>query len=150
LTQEAATATEKKSNPIVPFMKLPDNYPQAEGYFWGVICKNCGTKFLGARTACGNCGSTGPFEETRFGGEGEIYSFAVVYQTVPGLEAPYVAAIVDLDDGVAVRANVYGLDFSKPGPDWFGKRVKMFTEKVRVDREGNDIIAAKFRVINGK
>src|SRR5439155_1284957 len=81
------------------------------------------------RTACGNCGSTGPFEETRFGDEGEIYSFAVVHQTVPGLEAPYVAAIVDLDDGVSVRANVYGLDISKPGPEWFGKRVKMFTEK---------------------
>jgi len=28
--------------------------------------------------------------------------------------------------------------------------VKMFTEKVRVDREGNDIIAAKFKVTDGK
>jgi len=150
LTQEAATAAEKKPNPIVPFMKLPEKYPDEPAYLWGVVCKNCNAKYLGSRTACGNCGSTGPFEETRFGDEGEIYSFAVVHQTVPGLEAPYVAAIVDLDDGVSVRANVYGLDISKPGPEWFGKRVKMFTEKVRVDREGNDIIAAKFKVTDGK
>ena len=149
MTQETATVTEKKSNPIVPFLKLPENYPHGEGYFWGVVCKSCGAKYLGSRTACGKCGSTGPFEETRFSDEGEIYSFAVVHQTVPGLEAPYVAAIVDLDDGVSVRANVYGLDISNPGPAWFGKRVKLFTEKVRVDREGNDIIAAKFKVTGG-
>ena len=141
------TVTEKKSNPIVPFLKLPANYPDEPGYLWGVVCKNCGSKFLGARTACGNCGRTDQFEETRFSDEGEIYVFAVVYQTVPGLDAPYVGAIIDLKDGVTVRANVYGLDVNKPGPDWFGKKVKMFTEKVRQDREGNDIIAAKFQVI---
>jgi len=146
LTQE--TATQKKSNPIVPFLRLPEKYPDEPAYLWGVLCKQCGAKFLGARTACGQCASTGPFEETRFGDEGEIYVFSIVYQTVPGLEAPYVAAIVDLDDGVSVRANVYGLDPTKPSPDWFGKRVKLFTEKVRVDREGNDIVAAKFRVVN--
>src|SRR5438046_5298465 len=100
-------------------MKLPEKYPDEPAYLWGVVCNNCGAKYLGHRTACGNCGSTGPFEETRFGDEGEIYSFAVVHQTVPGLEAPYVAAIVDLDDGVSVRANVYGLDISKPGPEWY-------------------------------
>ena len=146
MTQE--TATQKKSNPIVPFLRLPEKYPDEPAYLWGVLCKQCGAKFLGARTACGQCASTGPFEETRFGDEGEIYVFSIVYQTVPGLEAPYVAAIVDLDDGVSVRANVYGLDPTKPSPDWFGKRVKLFTEKVRVDREGNDIVAAKFRVVN--
>jgi uncharacterized OB-fold protein len=80
--------------------------------------------------------------------EGEIYVFSVVHQTVPGLEAPYVAAIIDLPEGVSVRGNVYGLDPEKPSPEWFGKKVKMYTEKVRTDREGNDVIAAKFRVLN--
>jgi len=148
LTQEATAP--KKANPIVPFLRLPETYPAEEGYLWGVQCKACGAKFLGARTACGSCGSTGPFEEKQFGGQGQIYVFSVVHQTVPGLEAPYVAAIIDLDDGVTVRANVYGLDASKPGPDCFCKKDPTTTEKVRLDREGNDIVAAKFRVINGK
>ena len=146
MTQE--TATQKKSNPIVPFLRLPEKWPDEPAYLWGVVCKQCGAKYLGARTACGNCASTGPFEETRFGDEGELYVFSVVHQTVPGLEAPYVAAIFDLDDGVSVRANVYGLDPTKPSADWFGMRVKMFAVKVRVDREGNDIVAIKFRVVN--
>ena len=84
--------------------------------------------------------------EVTFGDEGEIYVFSVVHQTVPGLEAPYVGAIIDLDDGVSIRANVYGLDPEKPDASWFGKRVKMFTEVTAQDRDGNDVVAAKFKV----
>lgn len=145
MTQE--TATEKKVNPLVPFLRIPDNYPDEPAYLWGSKCKSCGATYLGSRVACAQCASTEPsFEEVRLSDEGELYVFSVVHQTVPGLEAPYVAGIIDLPEGVSVRANVYGLDPLKPDPSWFGKKVKMYTEKVRVDREGNDIVAAKFRV----
>jgi uncharacterized OB-fold protein len=145
LTQEAASGP--KQNPIVPFLRIPDD-PNDQPYLWGTKCKACGATFLGERVACGKCGDTGPFEEVRLSDEGEIYVFSVVHQTVPGLEAPYVAAIIDLPEGVSVRGNVYGLDPEKPSPEWFGKKVKMYTEKVRTDRDGNDVIAAKFRVLN--
>ena len=145
MTQEAAS--EKKQNPIVPFLRIPED-PRDQPYLWGTKCKACGAVFLGERVACGKCGDLGPFEEVRLSDEGEIYVFSVVHQTVPGLEAPYVAAIIDLPEGVSVRGNVYGLDPNNPSPEWFGKKVKMYTEKVRIDREGNDVIAAKFRVLN--
>ena len=147
MTQEAAS--EKKQNPIVPFLRIPED-PHDQPYLWGTKCKACGAVFLGERVACGKCGDLGPFEEVRLSDEGEIYVFSVVHQTVPGLEAPYVAAIIDLPEGVSVRGNVYGLDPTNPSPEWFGKKVKMYTEKVRTDRDGNDVIAAKFRVINGR
>ena len=145
MTQEAAS--EPKQNPIVPFLRIPDD-PNDQPYLWATKCKACGAAFLGERVACGKCGDTGPFEEVRLSDEGEIYVFSVVHQTVPGLEAPYVAAIIDLPEGVSVRGNVYGLDPANPNPEWFGKKVKMYTEKVRTDRDGNDVIAAKFRVLN--
>lgn len=144
MTTEATT--EKQNKPLLPFIKIPDNYPDEPAYLWGSQCGACGTKFLGDRVACGKCGSTGPFSEVKFGDEGEIYVFSVVHQSVPGIEAPYVAAIIDLDDGISVRGNVYGLDPTKPDPAWFGKRVKMYTEKVATDRDGNDVIAAKFKL----
>lgn len=144
MTQEATE--EKQTKPILPFIKIPENYPDEPAYIWGSKCASCGTKFLGERIACGKCGATGPFEEMKFSDEGEIYVFSVVHQSVPGVEAPYVAAIIDLDDGVSVRANVYGLDPTKPDPSWFGKRVKMQAEKVATDRDGNDVIAAKFKL----
>jgi uncharacterized OB-fold protein len=145
LAQE--TATEKKTNPIVPFLKIPEGYPKEAAYLWGTKCAACGAKFLGARLACGKCGETDKLEEVKYGDEGELYVFAVVHQTVPGLEAPYVGAIIDMDDGISVRANVYGLDPLKPDKSWFGKRVKMYTEVIRQDREGNDVVAAKFKVV---
>ncbi len=145
MTQD--TATEKKQNPIVPFLRIPDD-PKDQPYLWGSKCKACGAVFLGERVACGKCGDTGPFEEVRLSDEGEIYVFSVVHQSVPGLESPYVAAIIDLPEGVSVRGNVDGLDPANPSTEWFGKKVKMYTEKIRTDREGNDVIAAKFRVID--
>lgn len=145
MTQEAtATPTNK---PILPFIRIPDNFPDEPAYIWGVQCKACSAKFLGERVACGKCGSTGPFEERRYSDEGEIYVFSIVHQSMPGVEVPFVAGIIDLDDGVAVRANIYGLDPLKPSADWFGKKVKMFAEEVAKDKEGNSVIAAKFRVI---
>ena len=146
MTQE--TATEKKANPILPFIRIPEKYPDEPAYLWGAQCKGCGAKFLGERIACGNCGATDKFQEVKYGSDGQIYVFSVVHQSVPGIEAPYVAAIIDLDDGISVRANVYGLDPLKPSKEWFGKRVKMYAEKVATDREGNDVVAAKFRVQN--
>ncbi len=140
------TTTEKKTNPIVKFLRIPEKYPEEAAYFWGMQCGGCEAKFLGARLACGKCGETDKLSEVKFGDEGEIYVFSVVHQTVPGLEAPYVGAIIDLDDGVSIRANVYGLDPEKPDTNWFGKRVKMFTEVTAQDREGNDVVAAKFKV----
>ncbi len=140
------TATEKKTNPIVPFMRIPENYPDEPAYLWGMQCGSCSAKFLGTRIACGKCGETDKLSEVKFGDEGEIYVFSVVHQTVPGLEVPYIGAIIDLDDGVSIRANVYGLDAEKPDASWFGKRVKMFTEVTAQDREGNDVVAAKFKV----
>jgi len=144
LAQE--TATEKKTNPIVQFLRIPENYPDEPAYLWGMQCGACSAKFLGSRVACGKCGETDKLSEVKFGDEGEIYVFSVVHQTVPGLEVPYIGAIVDLDDGVSIRANVYGLDAEKPDASWFGKRVKMFTEVTAQDREGNDVVAAKFKV----
>ena len=140
------TATEKTTNPIIPFLRIPEKYPDEAAYLWGMQCGACSAKFLGTRIACGKCGETDKLSEIKFGDEGEIYVFSVVHQTVPGLEAPYVGAIIDLDDGVSVRANVYGLDPERPDASWFGKRVKMFTEVTAQDREGNDVVAAKFKV----
>jgi uncharacterized OB-fold protein len=142
LTQEAAT--EKKPRPIVPFLKLPES-PGEEPYLWGSKCKPCGTVFAGKRIACSKCTSE-ELEEIRLSSEGEIYTFTVIYQSFPGIPAPFVAATVDLPEGASVRATVSGLDPNNPDPkDWLGKKVEMYTEKVYSDKQGNDVIAYKFR-----
>lgn len=142
MTQEAAT--DKKPRPIVPFLRLPES-PGEQPYLWGNKCKSCGAAFAGARMACSKCTSQ-ELEEVRLSKEGEIYTFTIIYQSFPGIPAPFVAATVDLPEGVSVRATIDGLDPNNPDPkDWLGKKVEMYTEKVYSDKEGNDVIAYKFR-----
>ncbi len=138
---------EKKAKPLVPFLRIPDKWPDEPAYLFGSRCQKCGAIFLGERYACGRCGAVGEFDEVRLSDEGEIYVFTVIHQSFPGIETPYIAAIIDLPEGVSVRANVYGLDPNNPGPYWFGKKVRMRAEKIRVDREGNDVIAPKYYVV---
>jgi uncharacterized OB-fold protein len=142
---EAETeTTEKTAKPMVPYLHLEDE--GKSGYLTGSKCKSCGAVYVGDRMACAKCLAVGEFEDVKFSGKGTLHTFSIVYQTAPGIPVPFVAAVVDLDEGTAVRANIEGIE---PEPEkivaLLGKPVEMFTGKVRQDREGNDIIAYKFR-----
>jgi uncharacterized OB-fold protein len=63
---------------------------------------------------------------------------------VPGVPTPYVAAIVDLPEGVSVRCNLVDVE-PDPGRLAFGMPVRMVTRTVRTDNEGNDVVAFFFR-----
>lgn len=138
-----APAAEKQARPIVPFLRLPER-PEERPYLVGSKCRQCGTVYLGSRMACSRCFSTEPMEEVKLSDKGELHVFSIVHQSGPGIPVPYIAAIVDLPEGVSVRCNIEGVE---PDPKHlaFGMPVEMFTEVVRQDREGNDIVAFKFR-----
>jgi uncharacterized OB-fold protein len=144
LAEEAAQG-EKKQNAIVPFLRIPESAAE-KPYLWGVKCKSCGAAYLGERMACGKCFAVDEFEEVRFSDQGTLRAFTIVYQTAPGIEVPFIAAIVDLPEGTAVRANIGGVE---PEGDkvaaLLGKKLEMYTEKVREDKEGNDVIVFKYR-----
>lgn len=146
---EAQAQGEKKPRPIVPFLVLPEKEGD-KPYLAGTKCKACGAVYLGPRMVCGKCFAADNFEDIRFSDYGELHTFSIVHQTMPGLPVPFVAAIVDLPEGTAVRCNIEGIE---PDPEkllpLLGKRVEMYTEKVRTDREGNDVIAFKFRPAKG-
>ena len=141
---ETQTA-EKQDKPIVPFLRLPEKAGE-KAYLFGSKCKQCGAVYLGERMACGRCFSTEPMEQVRLSDRGELHVFSIVHQSAPGIPVPYVAAIVDLPEGVSVRCNIEGVE-PDPKSLKFGMPVEMYTEKVHTDREGNDIIAFKFRPV---
>ena len=140
-----AQTAEHPAKPILPFLRLPEG---EKPYLAGSKCRECGTTYLGSRMACSKCFSTEPMEEIHLSDKGELHVFSIVHQSAPGIPTPYVAAIVDLPEGVSVRCNIEGVE---PDPKnlKFGMPVEMFTEKVHTDREGNDIIAFKYRPANG-
>jgi uncharacterized OB-fold protein len=142
-----AARGEKRQNPIVPFLRIPENAGE-KPYLWGVKCKSCGAAYLGERIACGKCFAVGDFEEVRFGDRGTLRAFTIVHQTAPGIEVPFIAAIIDLPEGTAVRANIGGVEpEGEKVAALLGKKMEMYTETIRTDQEGNDVVVFKYRPV---
>jgi uncharacterized OB-fold protein/acyl dehydratase len=72
-------------------------------------CGECGARRHPPSPMCPHCHS-GQHDYVVACGRGEVFSFAVHhYPPVPGREAPFVVAVVDLPEGVRVTGNVLGV-----------------------------------------
>jgi uncharacterized OB-fold protein len=140
--QAEAASAEKKARPIVPFLRLGSNGDKA--HLVGQKCAACGAVYIGNRVACGKCAATGPFNEIRLSDTGKLWVYTIVYQSVPGITTPYVAAIVDLPEGVSVNCTVIDVE-PDPKKIPFDMPLEMVTRKVREDKQGNDVVAFFFR-----
>ncbi len=78
-------------------------------------------------------------------GRGEVFSYTVVYDPPAGFEfaAPYVIALVQLEDGRLVTAQLTDVD---PDAVAIGMPLEMVTRKLRTDGdEGAIVYGYKFR-----
>jgi uncharacterized OB-fold protein len=131
-----------KPLPVVPFLKIPE---KGEPYLEGQRCKECGAVFLGERGVCSNCGARDRLEATRLSNDGTLYVYSIVHRSFPGIETPYVSAIVDLEGGGTVKGNLINID-----PDPQKIRMGMAVEVVyqiapRKDAEGNEYMTYYFQ-----
>jgi uncharacterized OB-fold protein len=109
----------------------------------GEKCPACGHFIFPPRDVCPECAAEAK-TLFQFSGKGEIYSFTTISDAPAGFEeqAPYVLAIVKLDEGPMVTAQLTDLD----GPVEIGMRVEMVTRKLRSDgTEGMILYGYKFR-----
>ena len=138
---------EARPLPAVPYLKLPED---GDPYLEGQKCGSCGSIFLNERTTCSKCGARGGFEATRLADRGRLYVFSIVHRSFPGIEVPYISAIVDLDGGGTVKGNLIGVD---PDPEklQFGMPVEVVYKDAlgRKDSEGNSYISYFFQPANG-
>ena len=80
-------------------------------------------------------------------GLGEIFSYSTMFNAPKGFEdqKPYTVALVKLDDGPMVTAQLTDVDHDQVS---IGMRVEMVTRKIREDgSEGQIIYGYKFRPI---
>ena len=103
-----ATAAEPQLRPLVPHLTLGAS--RDEDYLNGSKCKNCNTVYAGPRRYCGKCSSEGPFDTVKFGRDAEVHVFTIIHQATPYVKAPYIAAIVDLPEGVSINTNIEGIE----------------------------------------
>ena len=58
-------------------------------------CRDCGARFFDRRNACASCGGD-RFEKVDVDTTGTVRTFSIVAFSIPGVEVPFVAAVVDL------------------------------------------------------
>ena len=135
-------APDSKPLPVVDFLKIPsDGDPYLEGY----KCSACSAVFLGERGVCGKCGARKQLAATKLSNKGELYVYSIVHRSFPGIEVPYVSAVVDLEGGGTVKGNLINV---KPDPAAIkmGMPVRVVFKDAlgRKDKQGNSYLSYFF------
>ena len=128
--------------PVVPFLKIP---AEGDPYLEGEKCKSCDAIFLAERTTCSSCGTSDQFAPTKLSNQGELYVYSIVHRSFPGIEVPYVSAIVDLEGGGTVKGNLINVD---PDPEQIkmGMPVEVVYQIApRKDADGNEYLTYYFQ-----
>jgi uncharacterized OB-fold protein len=103
----------------------------------GELCEHCGSRIFPPRDVCPDCAK--PAQELfTFVGKGEVFSYTTVLDAPEGFEdqAPYVVALVKLDEGPMLTAQLTDLDAE---PE-IGMRVEVVTRKLRTDGDAGIIV----------
>ena len=129
--------------PAVPYLKIPaDGSPYLEGQ----KCGNCGSTFLGERSVCSKFGARDQMAAVTLPNSGKLYSYSIVYRSFPGIEVPYISAIVDLDDGTAIKGNLINVEPDPESIDFDMPVDVVFADALgRKDADGNSYLSYFFQ-----
>jgi uncharacterized OB-fold protein len=109
----------------------------------GEVCPHCEAKLFPPRDVCPECGGEAK-TLYNFSGRGEVYSFTTVYEPPAGYEeqAPYTVAIIKLEEGPLVTAQLTDLDGA---PLQIGAPVEMVTRKLRADGDERGVLVYGYK-----
>lgn len=110
----------------------------------GERCEHCHNAIFPPRDVCPHCAEPAQ-KEFALSGRGTVYSYTTVYDPPAGFEAyaPYPVALVRLDDGPMVTAQLTDV---APSEVSIGMPVEMVTRKLNEqDEEGVIVYGYKFR-----
>lgn len=95
-----------------------------DGKLLGLKCLDCGEVIIPPNAVCISCGSP-KLEVSSCSRKGNIRTFTVIRVGPIGFDAPYMIALVELEDGPWVMGNVLGIDPDAADMDLIGKEVSL-------------------------
>ena len=119
--------------PFVDYLVVDDG----DAHLVAHQCTNCGARYFDRRNACAGCFGT-DFTPVDIATTGEVRSFSIIAFAAPGVEVPFVAAVVDCD-GTSVRGNIVNCP---PDPEHvsLGMQVRLATYSMGTDDNGVEAI----------
>ncbi|MBN1430933.1 MAG: Zn-ribbon domain-containing OB-fold protein [Anaerolineae bacterium] len=126
-------------------MELPQHWRLADQRYRliGEKCPHCEASIFPPHDVCPECSKPAGSLYT-FAGTGTVYSHTTIIDAPEGFDGqePYVVAMIKLDEGPLVTAQLTDLD----GPPEIGMPVEMVTRKLRTDGDAGIIVYGyKFR-----
>ncbi len=119
--------------PMVDYLVLD---PQP--HLVSAACTGCGALYFDRRNACARCAGTS-FATRELANEGVLRAFTFVQRT----KRPFVSAVIDLDGGGVVKANLLGVD--DPARITPRMPVVLDTYVAGTDDEGTEAVAFGYR-----
>lgn len=110
-------------------MDLPRFHRMRAAYYRleGQVCASCGAIQFPSRMVCRSCRGT-ELKSHCLSGRGTVHSYSEVAQAPEGFEPPHLMALVRLDEGVVVAAQLTDVD---PEEIEIGMPVEMVTRRIR-------------------
>ncbi|AEG19307.1 Zn-ribbon domain-containing OB-fold protein [Methanobacterium paludis] len=101
----------------------------------GSKCSQCGKVFFPKRVICPECRRRGKIEDIKLSGKGKIYTYSVINTPTDEFKtlAPYVVAIIELEEGTKITSQIVDCD---PDKIEIGDEVEVVFRKIRT--EGDD------------
>ena len=105
-------------------------------------CRACGEPHFYPRSICPHCLSA-DIEWRQASGRGKLHTYVINHRPAKGFEAPYVIAVVELDEGPRMLTNV--VTEEEPTPE--ALRIDMDLEVI-FDDVTEDVTFARFRPVS--
>lgn len=127
--------------PIVDYLVL-----EPEPHLRVHECTSCGARFFDRRNACASCSGT-EFTTADLPAEGTVSAFTIVTFAAPGVDVPFVAALLDCG-GTKVQANLRDVP---PDPEHvrLGMPVRLTTYSMGPDTNGDEGVGFAFAPLEG-
>lgn len=132
----------------MPKRPLPEATPETQEFWDGARrgelriqhCRACGKAYFYPRPFCPHCASR-DVEWFTASGRATLYSYVINHRPARGFEdmAPYIIAVVQLEEGPRMMTNVIGVD---PDPEQLPPDMPL---EVTFERQSEDITLPLFR-----
>jgi uncharacterized OB-fold protein len=123
---------------MVDYLVIDDGAPHLVAH----RCESCAALYFDRRVACARCGGT-QFGSTTLATRGTVRAFTIVHRSAPSVPAPFVSAVIDLDGGGVIKANLRDVA-PEPGEVKLGMPVELTTFVAGTDSEGTEAVAFAF------
>ncbi len=120
--------------------------PGDKPYLIGSRCRICGYICFPKKDVCVKCRRDDTMEQTRIGPDGILETFAVMQVGPPDFPPPYMIGYVKTKEGALVFTLITGCE---PRDDalLIGEEMELVIEKIKKDKDGNNVIGWKFKPI---